>query len=142
MQLENVVFDAADPQRLGRFWEAALGGDRLTDEPDAFETRIAVEGGPVLDLCFQRVLDPSAHPPRLHLDLSGGARQAEVVDRLLELGAHHLDVGQGQVPWVVLADPEGGPCCVMEERAAYAGTGPVAALPLASADPDRDAAFW
>ncbi len=30
----------------------------------------------------------------------------------------------------------------MEERAAYADTGPLAALPLDSADPDRDAAFW
>jgi hypothetical protein len=30
----------------------------------------------------------------------------------------------------------------MEERAAYADTGPVAALPLDSADPDRDAEFW
>ncbi|HEX5534878.1 MAG TPA: VOC family protein [Actinomycetales bacterium] len=30
----------------------------------------------------------------------------------------------------------------MEERAVYANTGPVAALPLDSADPDRDAEFW
>ena len=142
MYLENLVVDAVEPQRLGRFWEAVVGGERLTDEPDAFETRLTVPGGPVLDLCFPRVPDPSADPPRLHLDLAGGARQADEVERLLGLGARHLDVGQGEVPWVVLADPEGNPCCVMEERAAYAGSGPVAALPLASADPDRDAAFW
>ena len=30
----------------------------------------------------------------------------------------------------------------MEERAAYVDTGPIAALPLDCADPDRDAAFW
>jgi hypothetical protein len=30
----------------------------------------------------------------------------------------------------------------MEDRPAYQGTGPIAALPLDSADPDRDAAFW
>jgi hypothetical protein len=42
----------------------------------------------------------------------------------------------------VLADPEGNRCCVMEERAAYTRTGPVAALPLDSADPGRDADFW
>jgi hypothetical protein len=58
------------------------------------------------------------------------------------LGARKLDIGQGDVPWVVLADPEGNPCCVMEDRAAYDHTGPLAALPLDSADPDRDAAFW
>ena len=142
MHLENVVVDALQPQRLGRFWEAVVGGERLTDEPDGFETRLAVVGGPVVDLCFQRVPEPPTAAPRLHLDLSGGARQAAEVERLLALGARHLDVGQGDVPWVVLADPEGNPCCVMEERAAYAGTGPVAALPLHSADPDRDAAFW
>ena len=142
MQLENLVIDAVEPQRLGRFWEAVVGGQRLTDEPDAFETRLTVEGGPVLDLCFQRVSEPPQDSPRLHVDLSGGTRQAAEVDRLLGLGARHLDIGQGDVPWVVLADPEGNPCCVMEDRAMYADTGPLAALPLHSADPDRDAAFW
>jgi hypothetical protein len=142
MHLENVVFDAVDPWRLGRFWEAALGTETLTDEEGGFETRLAVEGGPELDLCFQPVTDPASTPSRLHLDLLGGDRQAEVVERLLALGARHADIGQGDVPWVVLADPEGNLCCVMEERAAYAGTGPLAALPLDSADPDRDAELW
>jgi hypothetical protein len=142
MYLENLVFDAVEPQRLGRFWESVVGGERLTDEPDAFETRLAIEGGPVLDLCFQRVPELPSSKPRLHLDLRGGALQAGEVDRLLGLGARHLDVGQGDVPWVVLADPEGNPCCVMEDRAVYVDTGPIAALPLDSADPDRDAKFW
>lgn len=52
MYLENLVIDAVEPQRLGRFWEAVLGSERLTDEPDGFETRLTIEGGPVLDLCF------------------------------------------------------------------------------------------
>ena len=142
MFLENVVTDAVDPQRLGRFWEAAVGGERLTDELAGYETRLAVEGGPVLDLCFQRVPESKPAPPRLHLDLLGGARQSEVVERLLGLGARHLDIGQGEVPWVVLTDLEGNAFCVMEEREAYVDTGPIAALPLDSADPDRDAEFW
>lgn len=142
MHLENLVVDAVDPQRLGRFWEAALGCERLTDEEAGYETRLAVEGGPVLDLCFQRVGAPPAGAPRLHLDLLGGPEQAEVVERLLALGARYLDIGQGDVPWVVLADPEGNPFRVMAERSVYTGTGPVAALPVHSADPDRDAAFW
>jgi len=143
MYLENLVVDALDPQALGRFWEALLGaGPTLTDEPDAFETRLTVPDGLVLDLCFQRVPEPVAPEPRLHLDVGGGARQAEVVQRALELGAHHLDIGQHDVPWVVLADPEGNPFCVMEERPEYDTSGPIAALPLDSADPARDAAFW
>ena len=142
MHLENVVFDAVDPRRLGRFWEAAVGGERLTDAPGIYETRMAVAGGPVRDLCFQPVAQPWLGPPRLHLDLRGGHRQVEEVERLLVLGAQHVDIGQGDVPWVVLADPEGGALCGMEEREAYADTGPIAALPLHSADPDRDADLW
>ena len=118
--------DAVEPQRLGRFWEAVVGGERLTDVPEGFETRLAIEGGPELDLCFQRVPEPPSEPLRLHLDLLGGARQAEVVERLIGLGARHLDIGQGDAPWVVLGDPEGNPFCVMEERSAYVDTGPIA----------------
>jgi hypothetical protein len=142
MLLENLVFDAAEPQRLGRFWEAALGSQTLSDGADGFETRLDVQGGPVLDLCFQRVAAPNDARPRLHLDLLGGAERDAVVDRLLDLGARHLDIGQGDVPWVVLADPEGHAFCVMEERAAYRDTGPVAALPIHGSDPERDGGFW
>jgi hypothetical protein len=142
MFLENLVFDAVEPQRLGGFWEAVVGGERLTDEPDIVETRLTVEGGPVLDLCFQQVPERPSEPLRLHLDLLGGTRQEEEVERILGLGARHLDIGQRDVPWVVLADVEGNPFCVMEEREVYVDTGPIAALPLDSADPDRDAEFW
>jgi len=142
VHLENVVVDATDPQALGRFWGTSLGSETLTDEPDGFETRLTVPDGPVIDLCFQRVPEPPLEPQRLHLDLRGGEEQQSVVERLLALGASPADIGQGQVPWVVLADPEGNPFCVMEERAAYVDAGPVAALPLDVADPDRDRDFW
>jgi predicted enzyme related to lactoylglutathione lyase len=140
--LENIVFDALDPQKLGRFWEKALGAETLTDEPDNFETRLTVPSGPVLDLCFQPVPEPPCQPQRLHLDLRGGEDQNAVVERLLAQGASRADVGQRQVPWTVLADPEGNPFCVMDERAAYVDTGPLAALPLDVADPERERAFY
>ena len=54
MYLENIVVDALDPQLVGRFWEAVVGGERATDEPGIYETRLTVDGGPVLDLCFQQ----------------------------------------------------------------------------------------
>lgn len=142
MFLENLVFDAVDPRRLGRFWEAAVGATPLTDDANGYETRLAVPGGPELDLCFQPVPEPPAEPQRLHLDLAAGDDRAATVERLLTLGATHADIGQGDVPWVVLADPEGNPFCVLEPRPSYDGAGPVAALPLSSADPDRDADFW
>jgi len=142
MYLENLVFDALDPRRLGRFWQEALGTETLTDEPDGFETRLHHPGGPDLDLCFQRVPEPPSEPLRLHLDLRGGDRQQDAVDRLLALGARHLDIGQHDVPWVVLGDVEDNPFCVMEEREAYVDTGPIAALPLDSSDPERDGELW
>jgi hypothetical protein len=36
--------------------------------------------------------------------------------RLLDLGARHADVGQGDESWVVLADPEGNEFCVLAAR--------------------------
>jgi hypothetical protein len=142
VRLENVVWDARDPHRLGNFWAVALGAEVITDEPDLVEARLHLADDVFLDLCFQRVAEPSTSPARLHPDLAGGARQQEVVQRLLDLGAEHADIGQGDVPWTVLADPEGNAFCVMEDRAVYRDTGPIAALPLDSADPERDAAFW
>lgn len=67
MYLENVVLDAVDPRRLGRFWEEALGCERLTDEEGGYETRLAVEGGPVLDLCFPTVPEAPSAPGRVRL---------------------------------------------------------------------------
>lgn len=142
MFLENLGIDALDPLRLGRFWEAALGTTSLTVEPDIFETRLDLDGTAYLDLCFARVPARNESPRRLHLDLRGGAQQAEVAERLRGLGASDLDIGQGEVSWTVLADVEGGAFCVMEEREAYTGTGPLAALPLHCAEPERDAEFW
>ena len=142
MFLENLVIDAIDPQRLGRFYESLLGTSTLTDTPDAFETRLSMADGPDLDLCFQRVPSLSTAPPRLHLDVAGGARQAEVVQRALGLGAAPMEIGQGDVDWVVLADPEGNPFCVMESRPAYQRSGVIAAIPVDSRDPRRDLTFW
>lgn len=142
MRLENITIDTIDPTRVAAFWEAALSTDRVTTAPDLVETRLSTPDGPWFDLCIPRVPTPPDEPLRLHLDLLGGADRDAVVDRLLGLGAVHLDIGQGDVPWVVLADPEGTPFCVLEEREVYTNTGPIAALPLDSADPQRDADFW
>ena len=57
----------------------------------------------------------------MHLDLAteSAEHQATEVDRLLGLGAAHADIGQGvrgQVPWIVLADPEGSEFCVLSPQ--------------------------
>ena len=128
MYLENVVFDALAPRELGRFWEAVVGGEQLTDESAGYETRLSVPGGPELDLCFQPVPEPAGGSPRLHLDLAG---DADEIARLLGLGARRGPGGD------VLVDPEGNPF-----RVVAAGERPLAAVRLESADPDRDVSFW
>jgi hypothetical protein len=55
---------------------------------------------------------------RLHLDIAPpapGDQRAEV-DRLVSLGATRIDLGQGDVDWVVMADPDGNEFCVLSPR--------------------------
>ena len=47
------------------------------------------------------------------VDAADPAAQAA---RLTGLGATPAGVGQGDVPWVVLADPEGNEFCVLSPR--------------------------
>jgi hypothetical protein len=68
-------------------------------------------------LTFAYVPESKTVKNRLHLDVSPTDReQDEEVRRLLGLGARHADVGQGDVDWVVLADPEGNEFCVLASR--------------------------
>jgi hypothetical protein len=90
------------------------------------------------------VPDPETVQYRVHLDLAttSVAHQAELVARLTGLGAMPADVGQGDVPWTVLADPEGNVFCVLEPRPVYRDTGPIAAVVIDCADPRALARFW
>jgi hypothetical protein len=72
--------------------------------------------GPYLE--FVRTPAAEVVSTRLHLDLlpyRGDDQTAEVA-RLRALGATPADVGQGDVPWVVLADTEGNEFCVLAPR--------------------------
>ncbi len=64
------------------------------------------------DLLFLAVPDPKTIKNRLHLDLRPDDQKAEV-ERALALGAKHVDIGQGEQTWVVLADPEGNEFCIL-----------------------------
>ncbi|GAA3430577.1 VOC family protein [Kutzneria kofuensis] len=139
-RLDNVVVDAADPLALAGFWSAALG------VPITYQDENEVDVGlPGFDLCFVPVSDPKVEQNRVHLDLASQSAedQVAIVDRVLGLGARHADVGQGpDVPWVVLADPEGNEFCVLEARDEYRGIGPVAAVVVAAHDSLAMARFW
>ena len=95
-------------------------------------------------LDFVPVPEQKASQNRVHLDLASTspAHQAELVSRARELGGSPVDIGQGDVPWVVMADPEGNEFCVLEPRDIYRGAGPVAAILTDCADPPALARFW
>lgn len=75
----------------------------------------------------------------MHLDLSGGDDQAGAVERLLALGARRADIGQGDVPWEVLADPEGNEFCLLPGADAADG---LAQICQDAADPAGQGRFW
>ena len=101
---EQVIVDSADPEALGRWWATALDWVIVNDVPDDFEIRPTPDRTP--GVLFGWVPEPKLTKNRLHLDLRPDNQQREV-ERLLDLGATRADVGQGDVSWVVLADPEG-----------------------------------
>ncbi|MFF9134269.1 VOC family protein [Streptomyces sp. NPDC014806] len=115
LEWEQVIVDAADPGALGRWWAEALGWTVVADDPDEFEIRPAPDRLP--GLLFVPVPEAKTVKNRLHLDFRPVDQRAEV-ERLLALGARRADVGQGEQPWVVLADPEGNEFCVLGERRA------------------------
>jgi hypothetical protein len=123
-KLTELAIDCADPAALARFWCSVLGYE-VRDEDDGLVTigSPAAPGGrnhpgPVPPtLTFARVPEGKTVKNRLHLDVNPTDReQAEEVRRLLDLGARHADVGQGDESWVVLADPEGNEFCVLADR--------------------------
>jgi predicted enzyme related to lactoylglutathione lyase len=146
-RLVQVVVDAADPAGLARFWAAALGWKTTDETEPEVDVRPAGYSYPdpvALPLVFVPVSEARPGKNRVHLDLatSSAAHQAEWVSRLRGLGATPADVGQGDVPWTVLADPEGNEFCVLEPRDIYRDTGPVAAVIIDCADPAALAPFW
>ncbi|MEV0732186.1 VOC family protein [Polymorphospora sp. NPDC050346] len=147
LRLVQANLKARDDSALGRFWAEALGWVPRS-VPGA--TSVAPAGfvwtDPDAPVCVDviAVPDPEAVTYRTHLDLAttSAAHQTELVARLRELGATPADVGQGDVPWTVLADPEGNVFCVLEPRKIYRDTGPIAAVVVDCADPRAMARFW
>jgi hypothetical protein len=136
-RLGDVVFDCSHPASLARFWAAAVDGYTVAPYDDEELARLrslgysgpeedpgviveCVEGPGLPRLYFQLVPESTRPQARvghgkrnhLHLDLRADDVNAEVV-RLEALGARRIDIGQGDVAWVVMEDPEGNEFCVV-----------------------------
>ncbi|MFJ9743267.1 VOC family protein [Streptomyces sp. NPDC101166] len=144
----HVIVKALDPSAVGRFRAEALGWSAYSP---GVTTYVGPAGGlvwpdpVVVGIDVVPVPEPKTTAKnRMHLDLAttSAAHQAELVAHLRALGATPVDVGQGEVPWTVLADPEGNEFCVLEPREVYRDTGPIAAVVVDCADPRAMARFW
>ncbi len=102
-----------DPERLAGFWAGLLaqneaverGAPSLTAPPGVdFGLRFVAGTG---EKWGRNQMHPDLKPTSIH-------EQASAVHRALELGARHLDVGQGpDAEHVVLADPDGNELCIL-----------------------------
>ncbi|MDX3108765.1 VOC family protein [Nonomuraea angiospora] len=103
-------------QEVGYFWSEALGWPLVWDQDQETAIR-SPHGGPKITWGGPP-LEPKTGKYRLHFDLAppaDGDQQAEV-ERLIALGATRVDIGQGEVDWVVMADPDGHEFCVLTPR--------------------------
>jgi len=110
--ISQLAVDAIDPAAQARWWQDVLGGTVDDDDPDEVAVTFDSE---LPELLFLRVPETKTVKNRLHLDVRppDGSDQATELDRLLALGARRVDIGQGEVSWVVLADPEGNEFCLL-----------------------------
>jgi len=146
-RLVQINMKARDHYALGAFWAAALGWEMSSEGPGV--TNLEPQGFDYPDpaaVCIDLVGYPDVKTVknRVHVDLAtdSAAHHAELVTRLMDLGATPADVGQGDVPWTVLADPEGNEFCVLDWRDPIRDTGPIATVVVDCADPRAMARFW
>jgi predicted enzyme related to lactoylglutathione lyase len=119
--IDWVIVDCEDVERMSAFWSAALDLDDVWTGPRGGQV-LAARDGSKRRLAMFPVRERKAGKNRIHLDLRPDDQDAEV-QRLEELGATRIDIGQSDVSWVVMADPEGNEFCVLramtdEEQAA------------------------
>jgi hypothetical protein len=116
-----VVADCADPAAVAGFWATGhrLGAGHL--DASGLSLRSPDGIGPYLELLPSA--DPKVGKNRVHLDVAPYQDEdhAAAILALTGAGAVRLDIGQGTVPWTVLADPEGSEFCVLSRGDAGAG---------------------
>jgi hypothetical protein len=110
LDLAWVVVDCKDPEAVARFWAEVLSSEIVDSSDEEVLMRPKDGSGP--NLLFGKAPDEKGVKNRLHFDLRPDDQEAEV-SRVLGLGATRVDIGQGDVTWEVLADPEGNEFCIL-----------------------------
>jgi Glyoxalase-like domain len=111
--INSLTVDCRDPKALAGFWTAALDWLVIYEREEGVMIAPFADPQPgVFPVYFQANPDDKVVKNRWHLDLAPDDQDAEVA-RLEGLGARRADIGQGDVPWVVMADVEGNEFCVL-----------------------------
>ena len=143
-RLYSVVIDCHDHAAQARWWAETLGWTVV--DCDADDAAVEPAGRPETDIALVFVPVPEAKSGKnqIHLDLASvtAADQDEIVERLVARGAQRADIGQADVSWVVLTDPEGNEFCVLAPDARFDEPGTLDAIVLDAVDPGRLAHFW
>ena len=117
LAIEWVLIDCVDLDAMTDFWCKALDLEHVGTGPSGGHILKAADGsGRRLGLMPSGATKTVKN--RVHFDLRPDDQEAEV-HRLESLGARRINVGQADVTWVVMADPEGNEFCVLRSLAQY-----------------------
>jgi hypothetical protein len=134
-RFSELIVDAHDLRKLADFWCAVLDYKIIEEREDVIEIgpeelsagwgpefieawKARLRGGPSAPtIVFVPVPEHKAVKNRIHIDVSPLDSQEEEVERLLSLGGSKADIGQGDVHWTVMRDPEGNEFCVLRSLA-------------------------
>lgn len=118
VHVNSVTIDCQDPKALAEWWAGVLDWVTFTmDDGDDGDIWLAPGTDPAefphaIPFLFLHDPNPKTVKNRLHFDLVPDDQDAEVA-RLEAMGAARVDIGQRDVSWVVMADPEGNEFCVL-----------------------------
>jgi hypothetical protein len=115
-RLATIMLETVEPQKTGEFWSTASGWRVLAHGPAGAVFREPTLSGPYLVIGEHD--EPKTTKNRIHLDVAPTLSEDHntEVERLIAAGAQRVDIGQGDVPWVVLVDPGGNELCVLTPR--------------------------
>jgi predicted enzyme related to lactoylglutathione lyase len=104
-------------REVGYFWSQALGWPLVWDQDEETAIRAPDGTGPFITWSGPPLM-PKIGKNRLHLHVAPPAARSQraEIDRLVSLGATRVDIGQGDVDRVVMADLDGNEFCVVNPR--------------------------
>ena len=116
LAIDLVLIDCVDLDAMTEFWCGALDLDHVWTGPSGGHL-LSARDGSGRRLGLMPVESDKSSKNRVHFDLRPDDDRDAEVRRLESLGARRVDIGQDDVSWVVMADPEGNEFCVLRSLA-------------------------